>query len=245
MKVLTIDTGNTKAKLDLWEDSNHLWHKNLEDSDYREIRNVLGCEKPGYCVVCSVRKDPEALISELKDTTDTHLLNFNKISSERYKNNIHYSGILGADRVAAFLGAEQIFPKTAKLIVDCGTAITIDVVSAKGSFEGGNISLGLYSRMKALADYTSLLPLVETLEIKTFFGENTVGAIATGALNGVVGEIIYDYQLALKNFGIQKVVLTGGDSEILVPILKENGITVEYDPYLVARGIKMILPSAQ
>ncbi len=68
---------------------------------------------------------------------------------------------LGADRLAAAVGAHTLYPDRTMLVVDFGTAITYDIVTAGGQYLGGNISPGAGSRFRALYDYTEALPLCE------------------------------------------------------------------------------------
>ncbi len=71
---------------------------------------------------------------------------------------------LGYDRIAAAVGAYTIFPGKTVLVIDAGTAITYDIVTAGGEYLGGNISPGLEIRFKSLNKYTNRLPLLERPE---------------------------------------------------------------------------------
>ena len=71
---------------------------------------------------------------------------------------------LGYDRIAAAVGAYTICPGKNVLVIDAGTAITYDIVTAKGEFLGGNISQGVEIRFKSLNKYTNRLPLLERPE---------------------------------------------------------------------------------
>ncbi len=125
---------------------------------------------------------------------------------------------LGPDRVAAVAGAIALYGKRNMLVVDMGTAITLDYYdAASNTFKGGNISPGMRLRFKALNDYTSKLPLVE-LESgdkckKITLGKNTEQAIKEGVMQGVRLEI-EGYKRELEEKSKKKIllVLTGGDS---------------------------------
>ena len=67
---------------------------------------------------------------------------------------------LGRDRLAAAVGATVLFPGRNVLIVDFGTAVTIDLVTADATYRGGCISPGVQLRFGALHDHTAALPLV-------------------------------------------------------------------------------------
>jgi len=143
---------------------------------------------------------------------------------------------LGADRLAAAVG---VAGDTPVLVVDAGTAVTIDLV-AGNTFLGGNISPGLRLRFRSLNAFTSRLPLVGPEGELPEFGSDTVTAIRSGVMRGLAGELVAAYMTAQSRFGNIKMVLTGGDAAILQPMLAERGIDVESDPEAVGRGLVRI-----
>ncbi|MFI3328565.1 MAG: type III pantothenate kinase [Rikenellaceae bacterium] len=139
------------------------------------------------------------------------------------KNSYGTPDTLGRDRLAAAVGAAAILDErgvawSCVAIVDMGTAITVDVVTKEGGFEGGTISPGVAMRFAALHQNTATLPLVEPsheelLEAAEGVAKSTREAIVEGVLGGVAYEIdsrIVDLQ---KKFGEINVFLTGGDAK--------------------------------
>ena len=120
-------------------------------------------------------------------------------------------------------------------MIDLGTAITYDVVTANGCYIGGNIAPGITMRLEALHNYTSRLPLVEATGHCPLWGEDTTTAIRSGVLNGVIGEI-YHYKKQLSQSPV--VILTGGNATLIGPMLD---FTPEIDHHLVTRGLNSIL----
>ena len=119
---------------------------------------------------------------------------------------------LGKDRLAAAVGASELFPDQNLLIIDAGTAITYDLVSEKNEFIGGNISPGLQMRFKALNYFTGKLPLVSYSDEFQHIGRNTTDAIRAGVQNGILYEIAQTIELFNKNYQNLQIVMTGGDS---------------------------------
>ncbi len=119
---------------------------------------------------------------------------------------------LGKDRLAAAVGANELFPDQNLLIIDAGTAITYDLVSEKNEFVGGNISPGLQMRFKALNHFTGKLPLVSYSDEFQEIGRNTTDAIRAGVQNGILYEIAQTIELFNKNYQNLQIVMTGGDS---------------------------------
>ena len=144
---------------------------------------------------------------------------------------------LGVDRIAAAVGACQMYGCRSCLIVDFGTAITIDVVE-DGIFKGGNISPGASTRLRALNDYTSRLPLCEPTDEVLSYGRTTREAIEQGVMQGITHEIKgYVDSFLLKNEE-KSIIFTGGEAKYFANRIK-NAIFAKCD--LVVCGLNSIL----
>lgn len=239
MTDITIDIGNSATKIDLWNDEGLLYRLDETEVTPALIEKLIEREGVQGVIVASVRNDPDTFIQELKSNTKALVVDFNYQEIESHYDLSRYQSRIGADRIAAYLGAERLFPHTSKLIIDTGTAITIDVADHQGLFCGGNISAGLMTRMKTLVDNTSMLPEVRVINGNQQFGHDTLQAIACGAQNGVTGEILYSIKMAKHSYGIKKIALTGGDSKRIYEWLREgkDAGMIFQDPYLVGRGL--------
>jgi type III pantothenate kinase len=145
---------------------------------------------------------------------------------------------LGADRVAAVVGAVARFGKCRMLVIDAGTAVTYDYVNADGCYVGGCISPGLSMRFKALNTFTSKLPLVDVSDYKQSIGDSTASAIASGVLDGFRYEVNgYINQFCVNNNETNKIIVTGGDHKYLVLPLKSPTFAVSN---LVLEGIAFV-----
>lgn len=144
---------------------------------------------------------------------------------------------LGADRIAAAVGAMQLYPSSDIMIVDFGTAITIDYV-IDGSFKGGNISPGMTTRFRALSDYTARLPLCSVTDDVLAYGRTTREAIEQGVMQGITheieGYIAVFSQKKEKNY----TIFTGGDAKYFAKRIK-NAIFADCEP--VIYGLNTIL----
>ncbi len=125
-------------------------------------------------------------------------------------------GTLGADRIAAAVGAAELFPGEDCIVFDFGSAITIDFVDGSGVFSGGNIAPGMNMRFNAMNHFTQKLPLVQGSKPCRQQGKNTVEAIN----NGVVLGIIFEVQKYIENNPSRKVIFTGGDAVFFAKMLK-------------------------
>jgi type III pantothenate kinase len=98
---------------------------------------------------------------------------------------------LGHDRIAAAVGAAYLCPGQNLLIVDAGSAVTYDFLSAEQGYLGGNIAPGIKMRLTALNQMTKRLPKVEVEPdaLTPLFGKNTKEAMAAGVVRGLVFEV--------------------------------------------------------
>ncbi len=145
---------------------------------------------------------------------------------------------LGPDRLAAVAEACMQQPGCDLLVIDSGTAITYDIVTADGLYLGGNISPGVGMRFNALHHYTGKLPLVGKEGRRVDVGETTETAIREGVLQGVDYEIEgYIHQFTLK-YPKLFVFLTGGNAFLLDNRVKNRTFA---DNLLVVKGLNRIL----
>ncbi len=146
---------------------------------------------------------------------------------------------LGCDRLAAAVGAYAQYGGQADLmVVDFGTAITIDFVSADGCFEGGFISPGLSTRLRSLHDYTATLPLCTPDQATEGVAKSTNEAIAGGVINGITHEIEGYISKRSEKKRELLVIFSGGDSIFFDKRIK-NAIFADRD--ILFRGLVTIL----
>ncbi|MCK7538905.1 MAG: type III pantothenate kinase [Marinilabiliales bacterium] len=122
---------------------------------------------------------------------------------------------LGVDRLAAAAGACIHHPGADLLVIDAGSALTLDLVTG-GAYRGGSISPGLSMRFRALHEYTGRLPLVTRRERASAFpARTTEDAIAGGVVMGLVYEINEYIRTFEERHEKLVTVITGGDSELI------------------------------
>ncbi len=145
---------------------------------------------------------------------------------------------LGADRLAAAIGAWTLHPGKPLLIIDAGSCITFDFVTADGEYLGGNISPGLHARLRAIDDYFPRLPRVEAEGDTPDLGYDTQTAIRSGVILGLKHEIEGYITYFKAKYPQLLVFLTGGD-EINFEDTIKSGIFA--DQFLVPRGLNSVL----
>ena len=141
---------------------------------------------------------------------------------------------VGVDRLLA-AGAAFRQVGGSVIVVDVGTALTVDLVSTAGCFMGGTISPGLKAMAKALATGASLLPHVDITAPASALGRDTPECIRAGVVFGAAGAVDrLVEELKDATDGAPRVVLTGGDAPALSPYLKSPH---DSQPDLVLRGL--------
>lgn len=144
---------------------------------------------------------------------------------------------VGADRIAGAIGATLRRPATNLIVVDCGTATTLDVVTAGGDYLGGAILPGVGISVETLAGRTAKLPTVEITRPGAALGRSTIESIQSGVYHGHAGAIrrLLD-ELTREVFAGEAcgVIGTGGFARLLEP----EQLFDEVVPELVLLGLK-------
>jgi type III pantothenate kinase len=235
---IVIDKGNTLCKLAVFGESQEpveVLASPAGDPDC--LGKVLNKYKPKACIVSSVTTFNEDIKQILKARIP-FVLELDHGTPLPIKNEYETPETLGMDRIAAAVGAWSIQPGKDSLVIDMGTAITYDLISKNGVFEGGNIAPGLNLRLKALHEFTGRLPEVSAKPDFEEFGRNTEKAIRAGVMQGIVYEVNGYLDHYKKKFPDLFAFLTGGDLIYFAEKLK-NGIFVSGN--LVLIGLNKIL----
>ncbi|HVT74374.1 MAG TPA: type III pantothenate kinase [Lacunisphaera sp.] len=144
---------------------------------------------------------------------------------------------VGADRVAGAIAASRRHPQRDVLVVDCGTATTIDAVTAGGEYLGGVILPGVGMSAATLASGTAKLPRVEIARPEAVLGRTTVESIQSGLYHGHVGSIRHILAaLGREAFPAGKPVVVGTGG--FVRMFETESLFDEIVPELVLWGLK-------
>lgn len=211
VEVVLIDVGNSTVKtaevIDSQFQNEKVWH------DLNEVYAYYGSIP---MMISSVKKDLNLLPGSLLLTHRTKLPI--GVSYETPET-------LGADRIAAAVGVQYLFPSQDNLVIDMGTCITMDFVDATATFQGGVISPGLQMRMKAMHSFTDALPDISGHwqdVMKNKIGVNTEQCLLSGAFFGVLNEINGLIDRVSTKYPTLNTVITGGDAHFFESYLKAH-----------------------
>ena len=241
MVALTIDKGNTCCKTSVWQDGELRERVITDHLSVESVTPLIEKWNPEWCALSCVGHLDARFVESLRLMFPLKLIVVTAFVDLPFKIDYESKKTLGSDRIAAAAAAREMAGDEGCLVVDAGTAITLDVVSRKGDFKGGNISPGISLRFKSLHSFTHKLPMVTYEGELPRFGKDTETAIRSGVIYGVRDEIVESYRSAKSLYDIKEIIMTGGDADILAPLLKESEIPVRVEKNLVSKGLLVIL----
>jgi len=148
---------------------------------------------------------------------------------------------VGADRIANAVAAYDQFGGPS-IVVDFGTANTIEAISAKGEYLGGAIFPGIEISMDALFGRAAALRRVELVPPRHVIGKSTVESIQSGAVYGFSGQVDALVDLFQAELGECTVIATGGLAQNIIPFSR----TIQHhEPWLTIQGLRIVFERNQ
>src|SRR5882724_161187 len=143
---------------------------------------------------------------------------------------------VGADRIANAVAAYDLYGGPS-IVVDFGTATTLDAISAKGEYLGGAILPGIEVSMDALFGRAAALFRVEMVEPRSVIGKNTTESMQSGAIHGFTGQVDHLVRCFVHELGDCTVVATGGLASLIAPL----STTIQHqEPWLTLYGLRIV-----
>jgi type III pantothenate kinase len=145
---------------------------------------------------------------------------------------------VGADRIANGVAAHAMWPEDPVIVIDFGSALVFDVITADGAFAGGAIAPGIDTSLTALFQSTAQLRRVELVTPESVIGKSTVTNIQSGLMYGTAALVDGLIERMTKEVGADaRTVATGG----FAPTVIENCHRVEhFEPTLTLTGLRLI-----
>lgn len=254
--LLAIDIGNTNVHLGLFQGKRLLRDWNLPSQPAWSAKKYLSLIKP---VIARRTKSAAAIyIKKISHVVIASVVpsltrTFQKVGMELaremplivnakncggLKIKVDYPREVGADRIVNAVAAYELYGAPA-IVVDFGTAVTFDLVSAKKEYLGGVIAPGLGTSVEALHRRTALLPVIRLARPRHVCGTNTVSCIQSGIFYGAVGLIETLVPRLQRELGWRrpKLILTGGHAALISPALRTPHLLA---PRLTLHGLQII-----
>jgi type III pantothenate kinase len=245
--MLAIDVGNTNITNAIFDGDNIRGifristQQCVEAGTYFGAAGVLQEPVPKEIVISSVRKDVTKIIEAecanrlmirpfvVEGDVDMGIINLYKTKET-----------LGIDRLVNASAGYHLYSKGScpLVVIDLGTATTIDYITHKGEFLGGAIAPGLMSAYKGLLLHAPELPNVEISPVQTIIGKTTQDCIKSGVIAShaaMISEMAN--MMAIENGSIPTVIITGGLSRVIANKLPEKYVI---DENLTLKGLSII-----
>ena len=231
-KICLVQTKNWKIKKIIYLNSKKIKSKRNLTLVFKNIINLNKINK--FALFSSVvpkheltlkkflKKKYKITLKEIKDKKIKKIVNINIKNKKQ----------VGSDRIANTVGAYKYF-KMNSIVLDFGTATTFDVVSKKGTYNGGVIAPGVNLSIKSLSSFADQIPLFSLKKQKSIVGKNTIEALRSGfywGYLGLINNIILKIEKETKKK--YKIVFTGGYADlfktsIIRPFTIDRNITIK------------------
>lgn len=247
--LLAIDVGNTTISLGVFEEGRLKHHGHFDTAKGENVPDLDGLmenflvssnlKKKDIKAVCISSVVPPLTQNLFEMTRDVFDLRPLWVSPQTAKIPLRVDTPeeVGADRLCNAVAAWEKWHQPT-IVVDFGTATTLDVITAKGEYGGGAILAGIETAMASLARSCAQLPKVKIEKPQRIVGRNTVECIQAGLYYGTLGMIDRLVRMSMEEEKTKmKVVATGGLADL---IAKDSKTIGSVEPFLTLEGIYFI-----
>ncbi len=241
--LLALDLGNTSLSGGVFDGANLVGRLRVLVKDFDHLASGLTESLKGFDIdrVALASVNPPwvyAVLDAIREAVSCDTVRIGVDISIPVEAKVDHPGQVGADRLLDALAAFDRVGK-ACMVVDFGSALTVDVVSEDGAYLGGAIAPGLGMSAAALHSGTALLPEV-TLEVpQTATGTNSISCIQSGLFWGTIGMVeSLVARLKTEHPEVTRVLATGTDAELFVP---HTDAIDEMIPELTLVGIRLTI----
>ncbi|NOR65210.1 MAG: type III pantothenate kinase [Candidatus Scalindua sp.] len=240
--ILAVDIGNTNITIGSFAGKTLISHICVDNKSLINQRAALPIKssllnESENILVASVNPDIESVFyKSLGGKNKKKILKIGREIKLRIPILVENPQTVGIDRLLNALAAYRR-TKSSTIIIDFGTAITIDVVSKEGEFLGGLILPGIRTSAYALNKQTALLPEVDIKRPAKIIGKNVEDAIKAGIYFGTVGSVIHIIKELRRIYGdLKYTIATGGDAKTFKKDIPEID---KFIPCLTLEGIRL------
>lgn len=235
---LTVDIGNSRRKVGLFQGISLIEQAIWSDWSLAQLLHWAKERRVTDVIVSSVAAPDAELMAAMAQ--HFRLVELTAQTPLPFVNGYKTPATLGKDRLASVAGAQALYARQHCMVVDCGTCLKYELLTAEGVYRGGNIAPGLRMRLQAMHHFTARLPEAPLEMPDATVGYSTETALQNGALRGAALEVVGFVSLFRKELnGPVRLLLTGGDATFLAPYVAEASPIVI--PHLTLIGLNHIL----
>ena len=243
--ILLLDIGNSNSHFGLGDARRVVRHANIPTTAWAskmagaKAKKFVGNVNLKGAILCSVVPNATAsALGMIKELWNLQCLELTPKTLRCVGIDYPRPDTIGPDRLANAVGARVHFGAPS-VVVDFGTAVTIDVVNRGGNYIGGIIAPGLAAMTEYLHEKTALLPKIQIRETRSVIGKSTDEAMVIGAVRGYRGLIRALLESVKEELATRRlpVVATGGYARLMARKLPE---IIEVQPLLTLEGIRLV-----
>lgn len=250
--LLAVDVGNTQTQLGVFRDDKliHQWRASTDQSRTADELALMFGEFLSLADLSFSRQITGVVLAsvvprstqELREMTERYFGFAPVVVEPGIKTGIAIltdnPREVGADRIANAVAARELFPGQPAIVVDFGTAITVDAVSADGEYLGGAIAPGIDTAATALFQSTAQIARVELVAPLSAIGKTTVTSVQSGTVFGTAGLVDGLVERVMAELGGDaRIVATGGLAAVVVEHCKRVDLV---EPLLTLNGLRLI-----
>lgn len=219
--ILLIDIGNSRTKYVQLIDGALSVPTQLNNNDFTVAYFAEYFSNFSQIIVANVAKS--ALTNELASWCAEQNISCKQVHSEQQKKALTSAyqdpTSLGIDRWLALLGAISIYPQENVLIIDAGTATTVDLLASNGQHQGGWILAGINAIFNSTLSHSTLVHAESKTHASLAFGNNTTDNVNNACWAATLGMIEQAIIQAQQLGDVDRIILTGGDGKALTTLL--------------------------
>jgi len=235
--LLTIDIGNTNTTFGLWKNAKLARKFDLATRKYTlaQVKRLLKNKRPDDVVICSVvPQTARRLELDFTRWLGRKIQVIGKNLKVKVTNHYRIPSQVGQDRLVNAYAGIKLYGSPL-IVIDLGTAVTFDIISAKKEYLGGMIMPGLTISLESLCQRTALLPRIKIAEPKELIGRDTRNSMLSGVIYGLASltdELCRKIRAKIgKN---AKVIGTGGNIRLVAKYCRSID---KIDPDLTLKGL--------
>jgi len=239
--IILIDIGNSRTKYVSLIGGQLSATLQLDNKDFIPTQFAELFHQASKIVVANVAKS--LLTTSLEIWCKENHIAFKQVHSEQQKNSLvsayKIPTQLGIDRWLALLAATHLYPQKNVLIIDAGTATTVDLVASDGQHQGGWILAGVKALFNSILSHSTLVHAQSKTMPSLAFGSDTTDNVNNACWAATLGMINQAITQAQQHNKIDYIVLTGGNGQVLTEMLI-NSLTDGSEQNISVDAIKFI-----
>lgn len=228
--IALVDIGNTRTKYCFVNNKQREEISSIENEKLSNDYLLSHFNQVDKIIVASVSHN--GLTDTIEFWCKEHEVSYQRVVSEKSRNSIvsayHQPSQLGVDRWLTLIAANELYPNENILIIDAGTATTIDLLAASGEHQGGWILAGIDTLFGSVLNNTSQVWASSTRAASLAFGasssENVNNATWAATVGAVSQAILQSEQ---QGVAINKILVTGGNGHSLAALLSHKSTLVD------------------